>query len=186
MKGLTLSILLMLHLCSYPQGVFSNDTNTALQEVLNDFPNKFKSLKGALINEDPQSADYSSKVTIPGSLNAVITRYSASSDKEIYSWKCTLLASDEFDEAAGKYKSVFNELKNSIIKIAGQKPFILNGSFNSPTEEKRFISSALQLLPAASGELAGVKVELTMEYLVTEWKISILVYDEGEESLVMD
>jgi hypothetical protein len=177
---------MILHLWGYPQGVFNNQTHSTLQEVLNDYPNHFSSIKGSLLNEDPQSVDFNSKISIPGSLNAVITRYSGPEDKEIYSWKCTLLASDDYELAASKYKDVFNQLKNSIIKIEGEKPFILSGSLAPPTEEKRFISSSLQLLPAASGDLGKVKVELTMEFLVTEWKISILVYDQEEEALVME
>ena len=53
-----------------------------------------------------------------------------------------------------------------------------------PTEDKRFVSTAFSLLPAA-GNLGKLKVELVLEYYVTEWKISLLVYDQQEEALVM-
>lgn len=185
MKGLTVFLLLVIPILSYSQGAFTNKTHSTLQYVLNDFPNQFRNIKGVVLNEDPQTTDYGSKVAIPGSVNTVITQYSAE-DKEIYSWRSVVLESEDFETASGKYKEIFKDLSNSIVKIEGEKPFILSGTYTPPTEEKRFNSSSFQLLPSAAGELGKVKVELTMEFLVTEWKISLLVYDQEEESLVMD
>ena len=184
MKGLTVLLLLVLPVCSYPQGVFTNSTHSALQKVISDYP-KFRNIKGTLINQDPQTTDYTSTVQVPGAINTTITRYSASDKEEIYSWKSVLFESEEFEEASNRYKELFKQISNSIIKIDGQKPLILNGSYAAPTEEKRFTSSTFQLVPAAPGDLRKLKVELTMEYLVVEWKLSLLVYDQDEE-LVME
>jgi hypothetical protein len=167
------------------QSAFTNQTHTTLQKVINDYPNHFKNIKGRLIDESPQSSDYASTVQIPGSLQTVITKYSSEDDREIYSWKCIMLESEDFESASKKYKEVFKQMANSIIKLDGNKPFILNGSYQDPTEEKRFISSPFTLVPA-SGELKKLKVELTLEYLVTEWKLSVLVYDQLEGELAMD
>lgn len=186
MKGLTVLLLLALPCLSYPQGVFTNQTNTTLQAVLNDYPVGFKNIKGALVNKDPQSADFTSRAELPGAVQTVITQYSTSGDKEVYSWKCLVLQTEEFDIAEKKYKELFGQLSNSIIKIDGQKPYILSGEYNPPTDEKKFNSSSLRLLPPAPGELAHAKVEIVMEYYVTEWKINLLVYDQEEESLVLD
>lgn len=187
MKGLTVFLLLFIPLWSYPQGVFTNHTHSTLQQVLSDYPNRFQNIKGEETSRDPQITNYASKVEIPGAINTVITRYSgAENEKEVYSWKCVLNESEDFENASKKYQEVFNQLKNSIMKIRGEKPLILNGTYQAPTDEKRFNSSSLQLVPAAPGDLGKVKVELTMEYLVTEWKVSLLVYDQEEESLVME
>ena len=186
MKALTLALLITLPCLGYPQGVFTNHTHSTLQQVLNDYQNSFRNIRGNAVSNDPQTTYYTSKVEIHGAVNTIITQYSAAEGMEIYSWKCTVLESDDFEAASKKYLETFEHLKNSIIKIDGQKPFILNGSFNTPTEEKRFNSSLLKLLPASAGRLNSVCVELTMEFLVTDWKISILVYDKKEEELVMD
>jgi len=185
MKGLTVVILLVLPLLSYPQGVFTNSANSALQEVISDYP-KFSRIMGNVLNADPQSTDYSSKVEIPGSLGAVVTRYSSEESEDIYSWKCVVLETEDFEVAAKKYKELYGLISNSIIKIQGQKPLILSGSFAAPTEEKRFNNSEFQLLPAAPDTLQNLKVELALEYYVTEWKLTLLVYDRAEEELVMD
>jgi hypothetical protein len=186
MKRLTVFLLLTLPFTVFSQGAFTNQTHSALQKVINDYPNHFRNIKGSLINEEPQTTDYASTVEIPGSLNTVITRYSASENREIYSWKCVLLESEDFDAVSKKYKDLYSQIKNSIIKIDGEKPFILNGTYEIPTEEKRFTTSAFYLLPA-TGELKKLKVELSMQYYVTEWKLALLVFDqEDEEDVVID
>ena len=185
MKALTLLLLMLVPYALTAQGVFTNQTHTALQKVINDYPNHFKNIRGQLIDENPQTIDYGSTVQIPGSVKTVITRYTSDDDKEIYSWKCLMLESEDFAVARGKYKELFKQITNSIIKLDGNKPFILNGTYEDPTEEKRFTSSPFTLVPA-SGDLKKLRVELTLEFLVTEWRLSVLVYDQVEGDLAMD
>lgn len=167
------------------QSAFTNQTHTILQQVINDYPNQFRNIRGTVIVENPQTTDYTSTVQIPGTVNTVITKYSASDANDIYSWKCVMLESEDFEAVSKKYRETFNQMKNSIIKLDGNKHFILNGTFEEPTEEKRFTSTPFSLVPA-SGDLKKLRVELTMEYLVTEWKVSLLVYDQPEEEVAME
>ncbi|HUQ64843.1 MAG TPA: hypothetical protein VM101_01725 [Flavitalea sp.] len=186
MKALTQFLLLAVPLFVFgQQSAFTNQTHSTLQKVINDYPNHFKNIMGSIVVENPQTTDYTSKVQIPGSINTIITRYSSENDKEIYSWKCLMIESEEFNLASKKYKEVFNQVANSIIKLDGNKPFILNGTYADPTEDKRYTSSAFTLVPA-SGDLKKLKVELTLEFLITEWKISLLVYDQPDENVAMD
>ena len=96
-----------------------------------------------------------------------------------------MLESEDFEVVSKKYREIFNQVKNSIINLDGNKPFILNGTFEDPTEEKRYTASAFTLVPA-SGYLQKLKVVLTLEYLITEWKVSILVFDQDEEAVAME
>ena len=186
MKRLTLFLMIIIPHLSYPQGVFTNSTHSALQQVIGDYP-AFRNIKGSPVNQDPQSTDYKSSVVIPGALNTFITKYSSNENEEIYSWKCVLLESEDFDAATTKYRELYNQICNSIIRIEGEKPFILNGPYVAPTEEKRFNSTVFQLLPAGPGNLKKMKVELTLEYYVTEWKLMLLVYNQEEaEAVVME
>ncbi|MBL7697203.1 MAG: hypothetical protein JNK79_03565 [Chitinophagaceae bacterium] len=185
MKALTPFFMLLLPIGLWAQSAFTNQTHSTLQKVINDYPNHFKNIRGRLIDENPQTTDYSSTIQIPGALNTTITRYSATNDKEIYSWKCTVLESEDFELVSKKYREVYAQMKNSIIKLDGNKPFILNGSYGEPTDEKRFISSSFGLLPA-SGDLKSLRVELTLEFLVTEWKVSVLVYDSDDAGLAKE
>lgn len=181
MKSLALAVMLYLPSLTFAQGVFTNQASAALQKVIGDYPNHFKNIQGDPVNTEAQSTDYASKVLMPGALSAVVTRYSSTGDKSnIFSWKCVLSQSEDFGTIAGKYRELYNQLKNSIIKVEGQKPFILNGVYEAPTEEKKFTTTDFYLLPS-TGNMKKLKVELTLEYYVTEWEMAILVYDQKEE-----
>ena len=169
-------ILLLLTVQSMQgQGVFSNETTVALQKVIQDYPNRFENIRGAVITSYPEATDYQSTVEIPGAVNAVISHYRAS-NKELYSWKSTVFVSESFDDANRQYKELFNQIRNTIITIEGEKPFILMGTLASAFESRRSTSTQFQLYSAAS-VMQQLKVVLTLEHSVTEWKIQLTVYD---------
>lgn len=183
MKALSVLLMIALPVCFFGQGVFTNQTHSALQEVIGDYPNHFRNIQGQMLRQDPQTTDYSSTVQIGGAVNAVITKYSSNPDKEIYSWKCLLVESEDFAAVSSKYKELFDLMNNSIIKIDRDKPFILNGTYEVPTQTKRFATSTFYLLPA-SGVMSKVKVELSLQYYVKEWRLALLVYDREEGMVV--
>lgn len=176
---ITIGLLLVLCKVSYSQSVFSNQTNVALEKVIQDYPNKFKNIKGALLINNPQATDYTSVITIPGSLSCIVTEYS-STRKEVVSWRAELFESEEFDDAKKQYKDVFNQIKNTIVKIDGEKSYILNGHFQTPDERKRYHSTFFSLLPSNS-QLQKIKVELVLQYQLPLWKISVTIYDRDRD-----
>ncbi|MBS1947965.1 MAG: hypothetical protein JST47_09375 [Bacteroidetes bacterium] len=162
---------------SLAQGAFSNSTSATLEKVIQDYPNRFKDIKGDVIIQNPQTTEYQSKVHVPGSSSCIVTHYS-SSKNDVYSWGCTLLKTEDFNTAKNKFREIFNQIKNSIIKLNGNKPYILNGQYESPTEDKKFTTVIFELIPAV-GEMKAVKINLSLQYLVTEWKLSLSVYDQA-------
>lgn len=189
MKSLTLIWLFcsafFTHAQTHAQGVFTNETHTALQAVIDDFPNHLVNIRGDLVRNDVQTADYASRVSIPGALSTVITRYTSSGDTDLYGWKTQLAGSAEFAEAADRYRTIYRELKNSIIKIDGEKPFILNGAYEVPSEAKRFMVSNFYLLPP-SEVLKDLRIELSLEYVLTEWKVYLQLYEQEESAMAME
>lgn len=172
----TLIIGCTLTIAVYGQGVFSNDVNSALQKVIQDYPNHFANLKGAQITGALRVVQYRSTVEVPGSLNCVLTPY-RSSKKERYSWKCLMLESDNYSEAKARYTELYNQIRNTIVKIEGEKPFILNGNYETPSDDKKYTTVLFQLLPA-TGDMQKLKVELTLLHTVNEWQLLLSVYDE--------
>src|SRR5690349_24072959 len=172
---ITIGLLLVFSNFSISQSVFSNQTNVALEKVIQDYPNKFKNIRGQLLINNPQTSDYASNITIPGSLSCIVTEYS-STKKDVVSWRAELFESDKFDEAKKQYKDVFNQIKNTIVKIDGEKSYILNGQFQTPDEKKRYHSTFFTLIPS-NGQLQKIKVELAMQYQMPLWKISLTIYD---------
>ena len=159
----------------YSQGVFTNDVNSALQKVILDYPNHFANLKGAQVPGTPVNDQYHSTVLVPGSVKCMVTRYKADK-KEVYTWKCVMLESGTFNTAKVKYNDLYNQIKNTIVKMEGEKPFILNGKYETPTDDRKFTSVIFELLPA-TGPMQKLKVDLTLEQEMGNWRISLAVYD---------
>src|SRR5215204_2850786 len=157
------------------QGVFTNDVNAALQKVIQDYPNHFINIKGAQVTGNLRTLQYHSTVEVPGSVNCVLIQYVAK--KEIYSWNCVILESDKFNEAKSKFTELYNQIRNTIVKIEGEKPFILNGKYETPTDDKKFTCVVFQLLPA-TGEMQKLKVELTLQRTIHDWRLSLAIHDE--------
>jgi hypothetical protein len=94
----------------------------------------------------------------------------------VYSWTCTALETGEFIKARNKFKEIFDQIENTIIKIDGEKPFIVSGQYHSPVQERKYTSVSFELLPG-SDDLKNLKINLTMQNVVYGWKICLYVYD---------
>lgn len=155
------------------QGVFSNQTNAALQQVIEDYPNRFKNIKGDLLQENSGLADYQSKVQIPGSLHCVITL--ANQPALVSNWTCSVFQSADYDKARQKYQQLYDQISNSIIRIKGQKPFILNGSYITPEQESKSTAIRFHLTPAPEC-VQNLKIEINLRFR-EEWEVTLNVYE---------
>lgn len=155
--------------------VFSNKTNMALEKVVKDFPNRFHNIKGDVIVEQAQTVEYKSTVQVPGASSCVVTKHLISNG-DSYSWSCTAFISRDFNVAKNKYKEIFDQIANTIIKVDGQKPFIISGQYRTPVEQRKLTAVVFELLPAV-GDMKKLKIELDLQYVVSEWKVSLNVYD---------
>ena len=177
---ITLVMVLALTIASLAQGVFTNDVNAALQKVIQDFPNHFINLKGSRVLGNIRTVQYHSIVEVPGALNCVLTP-NASRQKDRYSWQCLMLESEQFGEAKNKFTELYNQIRNTIVKMEGEKPFILNGKYETPSDDKKFTTIIFQLLPA-TGDMQKLKVELTLQQTLTNWKLILAVYNEDRRN----
>jgi hypothetical protein len=180
MKNIGLFFLLFISLHSNSQGVFTNNTNAAIERVIQDYPNQFRNIKGQPVLENSQFTNYESSVRIPGALSCLVTKYNFSR-KEAMCWKADLLETSGFQDAKTKYKELYNQIRNSIVRIEGEKPYILNGQYESPVEGKRFHSVTFNMLPSM-GEMQKLKVELSLTQQAGVWKIGLIIYDQDRKS----
>jgi hypothetical protein len=149
-----------------------------LAKVIKDYPNHFQNIIGELIIQNPQSTDYQSTVKLKDAEECIVTEY-ASKKQNHYSWQAKLFTTDDFDEAAKKFKTCYNQLQNMAVKI-GQQAYRFAGIYETPTDEKKFTTILFE--SAAKDELMGkLKIELLMEYELLEWKIKISVYNKERE-----
>jgi len=176
MKSIVTSFsFLIIAASSFAQSAFSNNTSAGLEKVIQDYPNRFKNIKGEMIIENPQTTEYKSTVQIPGASSCIVTRYSAAKN-DVYGWGCILLTTEDFNAAKNKFREIYAQIKNSIVKIQGEKPFILNGQYDAPDQGKKFTTIIFELLPAV-GELKKIKIDLSVQYEIAVWKVSLSVYD---------
>jgi hypothetical protein len=173
---ITLFILIFFGTTLSAQGVFTNQTNGTLEKVIQDYPNQFKNIKGDLLESNPRSSEYKSNIAIPGAVSTTVTQYSVA-DKHIVSWQTIIYSTSEFDEAKKRFKELYGEIKNTIIKLEGEKPVILNGQYEIPAEEKKYTTVVFDLLPS-TGATQKLKIDLMLEKVNREWKIVLSVYDK--------
>jgi hypothetical protein len=167
--------LMLISLEVSAQGVFSNHTSAAIEKVIQDYPNQFINIRGALLLQNQQTADYQSSIQIPGALSCQVIKYN-STQKEGVCWKAKLFQTSNFNEAKEKYRELYNQIRNSIVRVEGEKPYILNGQYEIPTEKKNIHSVVFSMLPS-TGQMQKLKVQLTLVQHGSTWKIGLMVYD---------
>jgi hypothetical protein len=158
------------------QGVFSNNTQSVLEKVIQDYPNHFYNIKGEMIAEVHQTIEYRSTLQLPGSSSCIVTFYRATRD-EGYGWTCTVLETGSFENVKERFREIYNQLTNSIVTTSGQKTFILSGQYEEPVPGKKRTQVVFSLLPGV-GEMKKLKVELCLCQSEKDWKISLSVNDQ--------
>jgi hypothetical protein len=168
----TLFVLLSASLSA--QGVFSNNTISCLEKVIRDYPHRFASISGEQIKKTAGETDFQSRVRLAGSKNCKVTRYEISGGPGSCSWDCIVLETGNQDSALNKFRELFSQIRNSIIRLPGDKPAILNSSCNKPVGDL----VVFDLLPT-QGDTRKLRVRLSIQSEINLWLVSIHVY-EGE------
>ena len=117
----TIVILFAFAAPSQAQGVFANKTSAVLEKVIQDYPNHFRNIKAEVIVDNPQTTEYRSNISIPGSSSSTVTRYN-SKNNDVYSWVCVVFEGDDFNQVRNKFRELFGQIKNSIIKVGDSEP----------------------------------------------------------------
>src|SRR5215217_4451091 len=98
---LTLAIVLLLGISATAQFNIplklsnSNGLRNDIQKVVETFPHQFSSIRGEVINKNPQTVEYASLVKPSGSQETMIVQYSADL-KPIYSCQNVLLTTQDY------------------------------------------------------------------------------------------
>jgi hypothetical protein len=159
-------------------GAGNPDVRNALEKVIADYPKEFANLKGEVLNTNPQTVEYESLLPFKSAEHNTITEYSGK--HPVYSWQALMFTAEEFEDAAKKYKALYQQLKGMNLKLNRDYDYSLSGEYDAPDESKKFSTTIFGLSPNASN-LPKVKVELSMQYELLEWKIYLLVYQKEKE-----
>jgi hypothetical protein len=180
----TLSLITILFLLFYhseAQFKFASQGNKSseIKKIIEDFPNHFTNIRGEVIVENPQSTEYECNLKAEGTEESSITIYS-SKKKTICSWQGLMLTTENFSEAKKKYKELYGQLNNLAVKFESSEVLNLKGDYEEPKEEKRFASSVF-ILKTEDESIKKLKVEISLQYELMEWKVKLLVYDRERE-----
>jgi hypothetical protein len=156
----------------------NNELRTNLEKVVTDFPKEMRNIRGEVLMENPQTVEYATNLTFEGAEQNTITQYI--SKKPIFSWQALVLTTEEFSDAAKKYKWLCNQLKVMTLKLDGGYSFTLSGNYEAPDESKKFCTSVFQLTPAAVG-VPKLKIEAALQFDFPEWKVNLTVYQKERE-----
>lgn len=159
-------------------GTANPDVKNALETVITDLPKEFASLKGEVIVNNPQTVEYASLLRFKSAEQNVITKHSGK--RPVYSWQAVMATTEDFSAAAKKYKSLYGQLKGTSLTLNRDYSYSLAGEYDAPDESKKFSTTVFRLLPSASN-LPKVKVELSMQYELLEWKVYLTVYQKERE-----
>lgn len=158
----------------------ANGIGPDIKKVLQDYPNRFHNLMGEVIVTNPQSVDYACNFKVNGAEEASVTKYSSANKYDIVSWQAVMLTTEAFDEAKKKFKSLFSQLNNLSAKLEEGVYLRLKGKYEEPVEQMKFTSVIFDI-DNGSTTLKKLKVELTMQYELLEWKVKVLVYEKERE-----
>ena len=149
-----------------------------VENVILDYPNSFQHYIGNEIVNNPQSTDYSSLLKIRGAEECTITKY-PSKKRNRYSYQAVMLSTEDFEKAKQTFDTYYIRLNKVSFHFANQ-PYNLTGEYQQPAEEKKFTTAVFSVSPTEEN-VKHLKVELLMEYALTEWKIKLLVYEKERE-----
>jgi hypothetical protein len=163
------------------QGVFSNKTQSILEKVIQDYPNHFIDIKGELISQEQETAEYRSKLQLPGSPSCmvVLTGGQGKTYGDGCTWNCVVMDSESFAIVRDKFQEIYNQLSNSIVTTSAQKTFILSGVYEAPDEGKKCTRVVFTLLPGV-GEMRRVRVGLSLHQVGVNWRIMLSVNDRDK------
>ena len=149
-----------------------------IKQLVADYPNHFYNILGDVIEKNPQSTDYNCSVKITGAEKSTITIYS-SDKKTICGWEGLMLTTENFEDAKKKYKALYTQL-NNLAASAGDGDFHFKGNYDAPVEERKFAGSILTP-DNKSNPFSKLKLEISLQYELLEWKVRLLIYDKERE-----
>ena len=155
-----------------------NTLQTDLAAVIGDYPNGFKNLAGEITRNNPQSVEFDCKTSVKGAISCQVVKYS-STTKDIYSWEAEMLRTDDFEEAAKKFRSIYNSLQNLSVNINGTH-VVFKGDYTKPSESIKFTTIVFNGGEKAA-DLNRLKVSLMLESDMLDWVIKIQVYEKEKE-----
>ncbi len=151
-----------------------------LDEVIKDFPNQFKTIKGKPLSEGDQNMEYVSGVVIKDAMETKLIAHSNQKNTS-WVWECKLFETETLDQLKRYYKMYYNDIagKSLLNKTSGIH-LIAVSPYSSPSEELRLWSNQF-IVKDAPEEYKNLVVDLVAEYINFQWTIYLRAYDKEKD-----
>ena len=157
----------------------SNTIKPDIEKVATDYYNHFNNIKGEQIDETQNTIEYQSKVLPKGALESSITQIKGLYN--VYSWQAVMLNTDDFEKAVEKYKQIYQQLDGASFIMHDRKAWKFKGSYDTPDNARSFASSILE--PDLDDKvLQRLKIEVALNYNISEWSVRVLVYEKENDA----
>ncbi|RPD50971.1 MULTISPECIES: hypothetical protein [Chitinophagaceae] len=177
---LCITLILFISQISFAQIRFPVPTGIRadLQKVVDDYPAQFAAIRGEVVDRNPQSTEYRSKIKIADADHCSIIAYSSGS-KPVYSWQALLYTTEDYVAAAKKYKWLYQQIKGANLFYLKDQ-YTLRGNYQEADESRGFAVSTLALV-APPTQYQKLRVDVSMQFEFPEWKVQLLVYDKERD-----
>lgn len=177
-------LMLLLFYCAasraqLPALRLSGQISPVLSKVIVDFPNDFEHIRGEVLSTGPEVSTYAALLTIREMEPGIVEQYGDERD-HLYSWSNILLETDDFEEAKKKFHSYYTDIKRTTAVIHNFSVRLVS-DYTEPDESKKF-THIIFPLETIEESLKDVVVELSMQYELSDWKITVSLYRlKGEQ-----
>lgn len=145
-----------------------------INQIINDFPNDFSTVKGERVDGDPNTVQYKSKVEPKGAIETRVIGY-PSKEKTYWVWESKLLVTEDINELKRMFKLYYNDIAGNNVSISTGGRLVSTSNYTVPSDELRLWIQQFKIKEPV-GVYENLLVDLVAEYNNYEWIILIRVY----------
>jgi hypothetical protein len=177
MKKKVTTLLVLLFATTISFGQFyksflpSPEFNSALEKIILDFREDYKSIQGELVDSQGEMETYESSVKLPGVSECKILRFHSVQDTTA-SWQAIIYNGENYKEAVKAYENTFRLVKKSTIRWIDRSSVSFSGELKAPREELRFTTSTL-FLNVADNRYENFQAEIELQTTYTGYQVQL-------------
>jgi hypothetical protein len=159
--------LLLMSLFVSAQAASADKYIKVLEVVIDDVRNDFRHIKSKSISPGV----FESNQSMPGAQRSVVN---LAGDKTFAEWVASFKPYDDKQKAVVEFDQISKTMSNAIINVAGEQPYILNGTPFTCERSEQLRCSLFQLLPH-KGSVAATAVMLSIVKSAGKYRVELVV-----------
>jgi hypothetical protein len=141
----------------------------ALEKIVLDFRDDYKSIQGQIIDVEGEMETYQSTVSLPGTEACKILRFHSAQDTTA-TWQAVVYSGDDYKAAMKAYENTFRLVKKSNLRWIDKSAVNFTGEYIAPRENLRFTTSTLSL-NLADPRYEKFEAEIEIQTTYDGWQV---------------